>query len=234
MDSDHPGPRPSAALRGAKILSRRIFRCGFKYQVSARETGAICRLAADDGGGVHDSSGRGSLPPEGEGAIVGLRRLRGGGNRRSGERGYAQTHHADDRGVAAMTTRHRDICRIAGSSVEVSQLGFGAAAIGNLFSVVDDAQARGAMEQAWRDGIRYFDTAPYYGYGLSEPRVGVGRDRFGVRLEALAVRDVLRRSDVRAQEPRLSCVRLESIRGDGGSIARKLYPRGRVKCTFRR
>ena len=51
-------------------------------------------------------------------------------------------------------------------------LGFGAAPIGNLFRPVTDEQARGAVDAAWDAGIRYFDTAPYYGLGLSESRLG--------------------------------------------------------------
>jgi D-threo-aldose 1-dehydrogenase len=60
----------------------------------------------------------------------------------------------------------------------VSRLGFGAAPIGNLFSAVDDETARAAVDAAWDSGIRYFDTAPHYGLGLSERRLGAAlRDR---------------------------------------------------------
>jgi D-threo-aldose 1-dehydrogenase len=51
-------------------------------------------------------------------------------------------------------------------------LGFGAAAIGNLYSAVADEEAESAVQEAYRLGIRFFDTAPYYGYGLSEQRLG--------------------------------------------------------------
>ena len=51
-------------------------------------------------------------------------------------------------------------------------LGFGAAAIGNLYTAVTDEAAGAAVEEAYRLGIRLFDTAPYYGYGLSEQRLG--------------------------------------------------------------
>ena len=54
----------------------------------------------------------------------------------------------------------------------LSRLGFGGAAIGNLFTAVDDATARAAIDAAWDSGIRYFDTAPHYGLGLSERRIG--------------------------------------------------------------
>ncbi|MDX2594460.1 aldo/keto reductase [Streptomyces sp. WI03-4A] len=58
------------------------------------------------------------------------------------------------------------------SGVEVSPLGFGAAGIGNLYTPVDDERAHEAVRAAWRRGIRYFDTAPHYGLGLSERRLG--------------------------------------------------------------
>jgi D-threo-aldose 1-dehydrogenase len=51
-------------------------------------------------------------------------------------------------------------------------LAFGAAAIGNLYTEVTDEQAYAAVAAAWRQGIRAFDTAPHYGLGLSERRLG--------------------------------------------------------------
>ncbi|WP_266158144.1 aldo/keto reductase [Dyella silvatica] len=58
--------------------------------------------------------------------------------------------------------------RLAG----ISRLAFGGAPIGNLYQSVGDDAASTAIQQAWRQGIRHFDTAPYYGYGLSESRLG--------------------------------------------------------------
>ncbi|MFC7259418.1 aldo/keto reductase [Streptomyces lutosisoli] len=58
------------------------------------------------------------------------------------------------------------------SGVEVSELSFGAAGIGNLFTAVSDEQAYEAVDAAWAGGMRYFDTAPHYGIGLSERRLG--------------------------------------------------------------
>ena len=51
-------------------------------------------------------------------------------------------------------------------------LGFGGAPLGNMFDVVDDATAEEALAAAWDTGVRYFDTAPHYGSGLSEHRFG--------------------------------------------------------------
>jgi D-threo-aldose 1-dehydrogenase len=58
------------------------------------------------------------------------------------------------------------------SPVRVTELAFGSAAIGNLFTEVTDEDARAAVDAAWEGGIRAFDTAPHYGLGLSEQRVG--------------------------------------------------------------
>jgi D-threo-aldose 1-dehydrogenase len=56
----------------------------------------------------------------------------------------------------------------------VSELGFGTAPIGNLYAEVSDEQAEAALAAAWEGGIRYFDTAPHYGLGLAERRLGLG------------------------------------------------------------
>ncbi|WP_296370825.1 MULTISPECIES: aldo/keto reductase [unclassified Pseudonocardia] len=57
-------------------------------------------------------------------------------------------------------------------------VGFGGAAIGNLYSAVDDDTAAAAVHGAWEAGIRYFDTAPHYGLGLSERRLGAALARY--------------------------------------------------------
>ncbi|MEY4760149.1 MAG: hypothetical protein RLZZ200_5 [Pseudomonadota bacterium] len=54
----------------------------------------------------------------------------------------------------------------------VSEIGHGTASVGNLYKPVSDAEARAALDAALDGGIRYFDTAPHYGHGLSERRVG--------------------------------------------------------------
>lgn len=58
------------------------------------------------------------------------------------------------------------------SAIDLPRFGMGAAGIGNLYRAVGDADAEAAIETAWRGGMRYFDTAPYYGFGLSEERLG--------------------------------------------------------------
>ncbi|HEY6796758.1 MAG TPA: aldo/keto reductase [Kineosporiaceae bacterium] len=62
--------------------------------------------------------------------------------------------------------------RVAGTAVELTEFGFGGAMIGNLYRAVDDATALAAIDAAWQAGVRFFDTAPHYGLGLSEERLG--------------------------------------------------------------
>src|SRR6185369_13024437 len=52
-----------------------------------------------------------------------------------------------------------------------TELGFGAAPIGNLYRAIGDEEAQAVLEAAWQAGTRYFDTAPLYGLGLSETRL---------------------------------------------------------------
>lgn len=58
------------------------------------------------------------------------------------------------------------------TGLHLTELGFGAAAIGGLYAAVRREDAMCAMQAAWDTGMRYFDTAPFYGFGLSERRVG--------------------------------------------------------------
>ena len=58
------------------------------------------------------------------------------------------------------------------TGVHLTTVGFGAAPIAGLYSAVDEATARATIDAAWDGGIRYFDTAPHYGLGLSEQRLG--------------------------------------------------------------
>ena len=62
----------------------------------------------------------------------------------------------------------------------VTGLGFGGSQLGNLYRETSEADARPAVDAAWDGGVRYFDTAPHYGLGLSERRLGAalaGRPR---------------------------------------------------------
>lgn len=74
---------------------------------------------------------------------------------------------------------------IGRTGVRVSDVGFGGAALGNLYRATDEAEGAAAVAAAYEAGITYFDTAPHYGLGLSERRLGSAlggypRDSFAV------------------------------------------------------
>ncbi|MCY3878182.1 MAG: aldo/keto reductase [Rhodobacteraceae bacterium] len=69
-----------------------------------------------------------------------------------------------------LATRHWD--RHKNGGLSFTELGFGTAPFGNLYTAIDDAEARAILECAWGSGVRYFDTAPLYGFGLAETRLG--------------------------------------------------------------
>ncbi len=62
--------------------------------------------------------------------------------------------------------------RVGKTDVSVTALSLGGASLGNLGQLVSDADVTAVMQHAWASGIRYFDTAPHYGRGLSEQRMG--------------------------------------------------------------
>lgn len=70
--------------------------------------------------------------------------------------------------VDVLTSRRR----LGASQVEITRMVFGGAPIGGLFAPVSDDDADAALEAAWEAGIRSFDTAPHYGVGVSETRLG--------------------------------------------------------------
>jgi D-threo-aldose 1-dehydrogenase len=68
-----------------------------------------------------------------------------------------------------LKTRHWD--RLGNGGLTFTELGFGTAPLGNLYKAISDDEARATLDAAWDGGVRYFDTAPLYGLGLSETRL---------------------------------------------------------------
>lgn len=64
--------------------------------------------------------------------------------------------------------------RLGKTDLFITELGFGSASIGNLYNACTDEQSKKLIQKSWELGIRYFDTAPEYGRGLSERRLGDG------------------------------------------------------------
>ena len=68
----------------------------------------------------------------------------------------------------------------SGASISFTEMGMGTAPLGNLYRAVSEKDAQASLEAAWKAGIRYFDTAPFYGLGLAENRLNLflrGRKR---------------------------------------------------------
>ena len=62
--------------------------------------------------------------------------------------------------------------RVGKTALELPVFGFGSAHLGELYGKVDEAHSRATLDAAWDAGVRYYDTAPWYGRGLSEHRLG--------------------------------------------------------------
>ena len=81
-------------------------------------------------------------------------------------------------GLAAQAMNRFQQRRIGGTDLQVSVLGLGGAPLGDLYERIPQERALATLETAYRRGIRLFDTAPFYGHGLSEHRFGhVLRDK---------------------------------------------------------
>lgn len=77
-----------------------------------------------------------------------------------------------------MKTRHWD--RHSNGGLSFTEIGFGTAPLGNLYRAITNEDAAAILDLAWENGIRYYDTAPLYGLGLSETRLNRflhGKDR---------------------------------------------------------
>jgi D-threo-aldose 1-dehydrogenase len=70
-----------------------------------------------------------------------------------------------------MTLKTRVWDRLGNGGLTFTELGFGTAPMGNLYTSISDAQADAILARAWAAGVRYYDTAPLYGFGLSETRL---------------------------------------------------------------
>jgi D-threo-aldose 1-dehydrogenase len=87
------------------------------------------------------------------------------------------------------------------SDLEVTAFSYGAAQVGNFFRTISEAESHKMFDTAWEAGVRYFDTAPFYGHGLSELRTGQGlrwrpRDAFLVSTKVGRVLTPAPRSEI--------------------------------------
>src|SRR5829696_7701316 len=85
--------------------------------------------------------------------------------------------------------------------LHVTTFAFGAAPIGNIFRPISEEESDVMIQHAWNAGVRYFDTAPYYGHGLSELRTGQSlrwkpRDEFVLSSKVGRVLKPAKRSEI--------------------------------------
>lgn len=85
--------------------------------------------------------------------------------------------------TAAAASDRKPFAAPRGRQLAFTRLGFGGAPLGNMHRIVAEDEADATLAAAWDAGLRYFDTAPLYGHGLSETRFGRGlagrpRDEF--------------------------------------------------------
>ena len=66
----------------------------------------------------------------------------------------------------------REFTSRSGRRLSFTALGFGTAPLGNLYRPIDNALALQTLQEAWTLGVRYYDTAPLYGLGIAETRLG--------------------------------------------------------------
>jgi D-threo-aldose 1-dehydrogenase len=91
--------------------------------------------------------------------------------------------HRSDNRRRTMALKTRRWQRARWRELEFTELGFGSAPLGNLYRAIGDDEAQAILDAAWSGGVRYYDTAPLYGLGLSETRInrflrGKSRDEY--------------------------------------------------------
>src|ERR1700674_2302097 len=86
---------------------------------------------------------------------------------------------------AAMELEKKKLGR---SGLELSVLGFGGTALGNMYTAVSEGDAVATLHAAYASGLRYYDTAPLYGHGLSELRLGGGLPHFSDKSVAVSTK----------------------------------------------
>lgn len=120
--------------------------------------------------------------------------------------------------------------RIGETSVSLTTLGFGGAPLGNLFRAISDDVAEGAISAAWDAGVRYFDTAPHYGLGLSERRLGVALS--GRRREDYAISTKVGRRLVANPFPTGSDLSSGGFVVPDDMLRVRDYSRGGIRCSL--
>jgi D-threo-aldose 1-dehydrogenase len=74
--------------------------------------------------------------------------------------------------IESRAAERRNFTTRGSRSLAFTRLGFGSAPLGNFLRALSEEECDRTLEAAWDGGLRYFDTAPFYGFGLAETRVG--------------------------------------------------------------
>ena len=87
------------------------------------------------------------------------------------------------------------------TGLEVTPFGFGTAPIGNIFREINEETSDAMIQESWEQGVRYYDTAPMYGHGLSELRTGhslrwKNRDEFVLSSKVGRILKPARKADI--------------------------------------
>src|SRR5690606_20889507 len=141
--------------------------------VDRRATAAIWRTST--------RSGSPAPPLAARSAVAGLR-LRNGHGIKSCQTNFCLTSCTKDGagptppgrllGGFAMPLSVSTHRKVGSTALELPVFGFGSAHLGELYARVDETTSQATLNAAWDAGVRYYDTAPWYGRGLSEHRVG--------------------------------------------------------------
>jgi D-threo-aldose 1-dehydrogenase len=85
-------------------------------------------------------------------------------------------------------SRHRDLVPLGRAGILATRFGFGSSVFGGLFEPVTDAEATAVVIAALGAGVEFIDTAPYYGHGVAERRLGAGLAAAGARPRVLSTK----------------------------------------------
>ena len=154
-------------LGGRKLDPKTAYNGVFADPAAFREEGAPAVAGRRDRGAREDARGNPETAHVADGSGHQARLLRVA---RHGARVADVAARPEGlRAAAVLKERHSNLTL---DHMTFGPLGFGGSAIGNLYSPVSEAVAHAAIRTAVDLGIRYFDTAPHYGFGLSEKRLG--------------------------------------------------------------
>ncbi|RUX46483.1 hypothetical protein EOA22_34015, partial [Mesorhizobium sp. M7A.F.Ca.US.014.04.1.1] len=101
------------------------------------------------------------------------RRVQDGPLRPNGAKAAFWAAQMDDQGLQEEKMAEIEFRAVSKGGLKVTTIGLGGTGLGNMYRAVDTDAAVKTVQAAYENGIRYFDTAPVYGFGVSETRLGL-------------------------------------------------------------